>query len=68
MKLKSIYKLAALLLTATMLFFACTEESSDVRLDPKLSTSQVIDITDSSATVVGFVVAAGDGYTERGVC
>lgn len=68
MKLKSIYKLAALLFTAIILFFACTEESSDVRLDPKLSTSQVINVTDSSATVVGFVVAAGDGFTERGVC
>jgi hypothetical protein len=36
-------------------------------LDPKLATSQVINIKSDSATVVGFVVATGDGFSERGV-
>ncbi len=53
--------------TAAMTFFACTPEEDDVRLDPQLSTMKVVDITSDSATIVGFVVAEGDGFTERGV-
>ena len=48
--------------------FACTEESSDVKLDPKLATSRVQNVTSSSALVTGFVIAHGSGFTERGVC
>ena len=68
MKRMSIYRILAVLFTATIFFAACTKENPDVRLDPKLSTSQVINVKSDSATVVGFVVAAGAGFTEKGVC
>lgn len=68
MKRMSIYRILAVLVTATIIFGACTKETSEVRLDPKLSTSQLLDVTSSTATVVGFVVAQGDGFTEKGVC
>lgn len=53
---------------AVAIFAACTEDTADVRLEPTLSTSNTLNITSDSATVVGFVVAEGDGFTERGVC
>ncbi len=53
---------------AAILLAGCTKETSEVRLDPRLGTTKVFDITSSSATVVGFVVAEGDGFTEKGVC
>ena len=56
------------LVGAAILIAACTKENSDVRLDPKLSTSQVMNVKADAATVVGFVVASGSGFTERGVC
>jgi starch-binding outer membrane protein SusE/F len=62
------FDLCAVLLAATIVFAACTEEMSETRLDPKLATSQLLDVTSSTATVVGFVVAQGDGLTEKGVC
>lgn len=68
MKKISVFKVLALFTAATLLFAACTKETSDVRLDPKLATSQVLNIKSDSATVVGFIVAAGDGFSERGVC
>ena len=63
-----IYRILAILVTASILFAACTNENEDVRLDPKLSTSQLLNVTSDGATVVGFVVAEGDGFTEKGVC
>ncbi len=68
MKSKNLYKILAVLVTATILFAACTDEGSEVRLDPKLATTQSLNIKSDSATIVGFVVAAGDGFTEKGVC
>ncbi len=68
MKKMSIYKLLAFLFTATIIFAACTKEKSEVRLDPKLSTSQLLNVKSDSATIVGFVIAAGVGFTEKGVC
>ncbi len=68
MKKTLIYRLLALLVPASILVASCTKEMSEIRLDPKLSTSQTLDIKSDSATVVGFVVAQGDGFTERGVC
>lgn len=68
MKRITIQKFLAILLPAILLFAACTEEMSEVRLEPKLSTSQLLNVTSSTATVVGFVVAQGDGFTEKGVC
>ncbi len=53
---------------AAIIFAGCTKETSEIRLDPKLGTTKVFDITSNAATVVGFVVAEGDGFTERGVC
>ena len=68
MKRKSIYRILAILVTATILFSACTKDTADVTLDPKVTTTQSLGITSSTATVVGFVVAEGDGFNEKGVC
>lgn len=68
MKVKSIHRIFGLLLAASVFMFACTEESSDVRLDPKLATSQIQNVTSESAVVTGYVIAQGSGFTERGVC
>lgn len=67
MKRKSIYRILAVLFTATIFFAACTKEE-DVKLAPKLSTAQLLNVTSDGATVVGFVIAQGDGFTEKGVC
>lgn len=58
----------AFLFSASIIFASCTKETSDVRLDQTLSTSQTFGITSNSVTVVGFVIAEGDGFTEKGVC
>lgn len=63
-----IYKLLVILVATAFIFVACTKENTDVRLDPKLSTSQVLDVKSDSATVIGFVIAEGSGIAERGVC
>ena len=68
MKRKSIFKLIPVLLAAVALVIACTKESSDVRLAPTLATSQVINLSADSATIVGYVVASGSGFSQRGVC
>lgn len=68
MKRNSIFKIFAFLITATVIFAACTEETADVRLEPTLATANTLNVTSDSATVVGFVIAEGDGFTERGVC
>ncbi len=68
MKRLSIYRILAILVTATIIFASCTKDNSDVRLEPKLATTQILNITSDSATVIGFVVAEGDGFTEKGIC
>ena len=68
MKKSTIYKIFALFIATAFIYVACTKETANVRLNPKLSTSQVLDLRSDSATVVGFVVSSGDGFTERGVC
>jgi hypothetical protein len=68
MKIKSIYRMMMLPVAAALLFAGCTKETSNVRLEPKMGTTKVFDITSNSATVVGFVVAQGDGFTEKGIC
>lgn len=55
-------------LAVAMIFAACTKEEEDVRLDPQLSTMRVMNIGSDSAVIVGFVVAEGDGFEEKGVC
>lgn len=61
------YSLLAIFFTA-ILITACTKEEGDVRLDPKLATTQVLNITSDSATIIGYVIAEGDGFSERGIC
>lgn len=47
--------------------FGCTKDIEDLRLDPTVETAEVLELTSNSAKVVGFVVAQGTGFTERGV-
>ncbi len=68
MKMESIFRIMMLPVAAAILLAGCTKETSEVRLDPKLGTTKVFDITSNSATVTGFVVAEGDGFLTRGVC
>src|SRR5512133_1194149 len=68
MKRNSFYKIPASVLLAVMLISACTKENPDVRLDPKMTTSQVLDVKWDSATVIGFIIASGSGFTEKGIC
>ncbi|MFN8206155.1 MAG: SusF/SusE family outer membrane protein [Bacteroidales bacterium] len=68
MKRNFIHTILASLLLAALLVAACTKENPDVRLDAKLTTSQVYDVTWDSATVVGFIIAQGSGFTEKGIC
>jgi len=68
MKRMIIYRSIAFLILAVSIFAACTKEISDVRLDPALATAQLLEINSNSATVVGFVIAQGSGFTEKGVC
>jgi hypothetical protein len=65
---ETFYKIVFVLVSATIIFVACTKETADVRLDPTLSTSQVQNLTSDSVNIVGFVVASGGGFTEKGVC
>ncbi len=68
MKKSIIYRFIAILFVGLTLMVACTEDIADVRLVPSLSTSEVLDVQSTQATVIGFVIAEGDGFTERGVC
>jgi hypothetical protein len=68
MKIKSIFKMMMLPAAVVILITSCTKETSEIRLDPALGTTKVFNITSNSATVTGFVVAEGEGFTTRGVC
>ncbi len=68
MKRNRILTIFASLFVAVAMFSACTEDTADVRLEPTLSTSNTLNVTSDSATVVGFVIAEGDGFSERGIC
>lgn len=68
MKNNFLIKLMSILVFAAFTFVACTEDISDNRLDPKLSTSDIENLTSDSVIVVGYVLASGDGFIERGVC
>ena len=67
MKRKYIYNIIVILFAAVF-FSACTKEMSDVRLESRVATSQTQAITSNSATVTGFIVAEGAGFSEKGVC
>ena len=68
MKRKTLNRILSFLVIATLFVVACTKEKSDVRLPQKLATTQVLNIKSDSALVVGYVLAEGDGFTERGIC
>lgn len=68
MKRKTLHRLLAVLVTAAIFFAACTKETANVKLVQTLASTLTSDVTSSAATVVGFVVAEGDGFTEKGVC
>ncbi len=68
MKIRSIFKMMMLPVAAAVMLAGCTKETSDIRLDPSLGTTKVFNITSNAATVTGFVVAEGNGFTERGIC
>ncbi|MFA5327398.1 MAG: SusF/SusE family outer membrane protein [Prolixibacteraceae bacterium] len=68
MKRITLYKLFAFLFTATFIFASCTKETAEVRLPQEIKAAQLLNVTSSTATVVGFVVAEGDGFNEKGVC
>ena len=68
MKRKTLYSILAILVTIAMLFGSCAKEQGDVRLAPKLATSQLLNLKSDSVTVVGYVVAEGSGFMEQGVC
>lgn len=67
MKDKRIYNILGLFF-AVMLIFAACEKEDPVTLEAQNETWKVTDITSTSATLSGLIVAEGDGYTEYGVC
>ena len=60
-------RLLVVLVIDAFFFASCTKEQSDVRLNPKLASTQVLNLKSDSATIVSFVVASGSGFSERGV-
>jgi hypothetical protein len=68
MKRISLSSIFPVFVTGAILFASCTDDTSDIRLDPKLAITQSSNVTSGSATVVGFIVAQGDGFTEKGIC
>ena len=63
-----IKRILGILAIALLILGGCNKEKSGIKLDPKLSTSQFSNIKSDSVTIVCFVVAEGDGLSERGVC
>lgn len=68
MKNSILTKLFIILTLALFVFYACTEDVSDNRLNPKLATSQIQNLTSDSVVVTGFIIAKGDGFNEKGIC
>lgn len=68
MNMKAIMKIMVFPVAAILVLAGCTRETSEVRLDPALGTTKVFNVTSSTATVTGFVVAEGDGFATRGIC
>lgn len=68
MKRLFIYRILLLLVGATVIFASCTKDTANVRLPQRLATTQSQNLKSDAATVVGFVVAAGDGFIEKGIC
>lgn len=69
MKRNKIYNFIVILAAVILAFTSCTEDTADMRYEADLRTAQYSNVTSSSATVVGFVVAQGtEGFSEKGVC
>ena len=68
MKKALIYRILPFFVAAALLVTGCTKNQNDVRLDPSLSTSQIYHVTSDSATIVGFIISSGNGFTEKGIC
>ncbi|MBS0010483.1 MAG: SusF/SusE family outer membrane protein [Bacteroidales bacterium] len=68
MKNTFIYKTVVALALMLAVMGACTEKTADIRLDAKMSTSEVVNIKSDQATVIGFVVAEGAGFIQKGIC
>ncbi len=68
MKKTIIYKYLVALAVMVAVLAACTEDTAQVRLEPTLATSETEGLSSDQATVIGFVIAEGDGLSERGVC
>lgn len=66
--MKAIMKIMVFPVAVMLILAGCTKETSEIRLDPKLGTTKVFNVTSNSATVTGFVVAEGQGFTTRGIC
>jgi|WetSurMetagenome_2_1015567.scaffolds.fasta_scaffold04981_3 starch-binding outer membrane protein SusE/F len=64
----SIYKSLMLLVIVATFFTGCTNNQDNLRLNPTVTSLQMPYISSDSATIDCYVVAAGDGFTERGVC
>jgi hypothetical protein len=63
-----IYRSLVFITAVIVAFAACTKEMDMVKLEPKIATTQTEKVTSESATVTGFVVARGEGFSEKGVC
>jgi hypothetical protein len=68
MKRKTLNRILGIMVIAAIVFAACTKETSNVRLTATMATSQTLNIKSDAATVVGFVVAQGEGLIEKGIC
>ena len=51
-----------------IMFFASCEKDDPIKLDPKIATWEIKDITSTSAVVSGLVIAEGSGFNEHGIC
>lgn len=67
MKRNRIYKTLSMLITLTIIGFACTEDMSDVRFDADLTTTQSMKVTASTAEVEGYIMAQNEAFSEVGV-
>lgn len=67
MKKNLLLKSLLILFLGGAVMFSCTKDIEDVRLDPTVETAELLELTSNSAKVVGFVVAQGSGFTERGI-
>ncbi len=62
------YNIVASFVIVIALLASCTKDLTQVKLEPEIETSQVEDISSYTAVITGFVVASGDGYSEKGIC